>query len=1176
MRFDELHLKAVGHFTNKKLVFDPSKNFHLLYGSNEAGKSTTLRSIYYLLYGFPSRTNDAFLHKNSKLRVEGSLRNNKGEKLTFARRKGNKDTVLNMDGRPMDERMVDQFLHNVPESQFLNMFALNHERLREGGLGLLQSGGNVGESVFSAASGINVVRKIIDRLDKEIRELYLKKGSNPELNQRLKEEKDLKKQLQEILLHANTWKDLEENYRQSKEEIEELNEKIKQLRQLQSKLERMKQILPKVSRRKELLQKLQELKDIPNLPHNIAEIRNSAQSERAAAANELKGLEQEIANLEQQLKEIKIPAEILEQASLIERLNREVNAYVQNKKNLPLLTSEIEYRKKEILSKMEEINPSEAALEKINHFRIPAEKKLTLQELIQEKPALDQQLKQLENQIKKQEKERNEKAEELNNFPEQLSIHELAETIDKAKREGNIEENINKLENACKDAEHSVKDLVKQLPLWDGTYQELVALSIPVLKETIHAFDNERNRLLQQMEELRLQIRQQEKMIQAAEESIRELESNAEIPSEEKLADARKMRDKGWKIIRHKLQYETWPEDLAEYTKGMAIEKIYEDKVGEADKIADTMRALAEKVGEKNKLLSDIAEGKKKIAEFEKEQKELERQFQAWEENWNKLWEPAGIIPLSPAEMKEWLTKYEAIKEKVNQYEKQVREWKDLKAKRTELIEELHFALRKYGHETNENSLQRLLNTADQILENIRDTMTNRKNLQLRIREIEEEIQENENEKEKLLNKMEQWKKRWNEAIEGTSITANTSTKVAQQILEKYDDCIRSFLEYEKQVRRQQDIKEQISQFESNAEQLMAAIGETNSGEAYDLFVHHLYETCQKAKNDQVAYNERKEQLEKQVKKRNKVKFRLEEANAQLEQLLQLASCRTLEELIEVEEKFLQKKNAEQELKKVEEDILSLGSGESLEQLVEESKAYHVDRIDGELQEIMHKLEQLDLERSEKEQFYGAMKKEREEKIQGNNTKAVEMEQKRNSLFSEIAGLTEKYVQLKLASVLLRKGIEEYRSRNQNPIIQRAGELFSRLTLQSFTDLTVDYNEKDEPVLIGVRENGEQVTVEGMSDGTTDQLYLALRIASIEKYISESEPLPFIVDDILVHFDDARSRETLKVLLELADQTQVIFFTHHARLTEIMEEIADESQYQLMEINQREEVSLAT
>ena len=47
------------------------------------------------------------------------------------------------------------------------MFALDHIRLREGGESLLQSNGSVGESVFSAASGINVLRKILDNLDKE-------------------------------------------------------------------------------------------------------------------------------------------------------------------------------------------------------------------------------------------------------------------------------------------------------------------------------------------------------------------------------------------------------------------------------------------------------------------------------------------------------------------------------------------------------------------------------------------------------------------------------------------------------------------------------------------------------------------------------------------------------------------------------------------------------------------------------------------------------------------------------------------------------------------------------------------------------------------------------------------------------------------------------------------------
>lgn len=56
------------------------------------------------------------------------------------------------------------------------------------------------------------------------------------------------------------------------------------------------------------------------------------------------------------------------------------------------------------------------------------------------------------------------------------------------------------------------------------------------------------------------------------------------------------------------------------------------------------------------------------------------------------------------------------------------------------------------------------------------------------------------------------------------------------------------------------------------------------------------------------------------------------------------------------------------------------------------------------------------------------------------------------------------------------------------------------------------------------------ILVNEMSDGSADQLYLALRLASIEQYIEGHEPLPFIVDDILIRFDDKRSAATLKVL----------------------------------------------
>ena len=69
-----------------------------------------------------------------------------------------------------------------------------------------------------------------------------------------------------------------------------------------------------------------------------------------------------------------------------------------------------------------------------------------------------------------------------------------------------------------------------------------------------------------------------------------------------------------------------------------------------------------------------------------------------------------------------------------------------------------------------------------------------------------------------------------------------------------------------------------------------------------------------------------------------------------------------------------------------------------------------------------------------------------------------------------------------------------------------------------------------------------------MSDGTCDQLYLALRLALLESYLSDHEPIPFIVDDILIQFDDDRAVASLKALAELSKNTQVIFFTHHEHL----------------------------
>jgi uncharacterized protein YhaN len=114
--------------------------------------------------------------------------------------------------------------------------------------------------------------------------------------------------------------------------------------------------------------------------------------------------------------------------------------------------------------------------------------------------------------------------------------------------------------------------------------------------------------------------------------------------------------------------------------------------------------------------------------------------------------------------------------------------------------------------------------------------------------------------------------------------------------------------------------------------------------------------------------------------------------------------------------------------------------------------------------------------------------------------------------------------------------------------------LFRQITRGSFEGVRADFDDNGQPVLVGVRPGGtEVVSMNAMSDGTADQLYLSLRLAGLEDYLDKNESIPFIVDDILIKFDDGRAAAALQALAQLSARTQVIFFTHHRHLVELAE-----------------------
>jgi uncharacterized protein YhaN len=173
--------------------------------------------------------------------------------------------------------------------------------------------------------------------------------------------------------------------------------------------------------------------------------------------------------------------------------------------------------------------------------------------------------------------------------------------------------------------------------------------------------------------------------------------------------------------------------------------------------------------------------------------------------------------------------------------------------------------------------------------------------------------------------------------------------------------------------------------------------------------------------------------------------------------------------------------------------------------------------------------------------------------IGGSDAAALAEAQRQESL-STMSDVAERYIKVFTAQRLLRWSIDRYREEKQGPLLVRAGSIFSTLTAGSFQKLVVDY-EREPMALEGQRSDGKLVGVSGLSDGTRDQLYLALRLAALEMHLDQSMPLPFIADDLFINYDDERSKAGFEALRELSEQTQVIFLSHHDHLIPTVQEV---------------------
>jgi uncharacterized protein YhaN len=216
------------------------------------------------------------------------------------------------------------------------------------------------------------------------------------------------------------------------------------------------------------------------------------------------------------------------------------------------------------------------------------------------------------------------------------------------------------------------------------------------------------------------------------------------------------------------------------------------------------------------------------------------------------------------------------------------------------------------------------------------------------------------------------------------------------------------------------------------------------------------------------------------------------------------------------------------------------GPGDALVRLLEETAAVGeiAERRDR-LASVRASIEERTSERDACVQAIGALRHQVDELAA--SEAASDIRQRRADLVSRLEAEADRWSVHSLAVALLRRTRERFEREHRPGVLRTAEAFLSDWTGGRYRRITAPLGGSIEGL---ERADGTRVPVDGLSRGTQEQLYLALRFGLIEHFADEAEPLPIVMDEILVNFDETRAARAARTIEQLARRHQIIYFTY--------------------------------
>jgi uncharacterized protein YhaN len=1146
MRLTALTLNKYGCFEDERILFDPRPGvLNLLIAPNGTGKSVLRTAFGDLLFGIHNQTPMGFRFGYPGMRIAAEIQQPDGTALTIGRRKARGNALTAADGSELDPAVAGALLGTSDRPLLERLFALDTDRLREGGKALLASGGDLASALLSASGGIREARQVLRALERERDDLApVRRASQRPYYRALDSYTEARRRIAAAQLRPDERQAQQDRLDELERQQHEHNRKAEAASAEISRLERIRRVRPLLAGRDEAAAWLEANPDAPNLPSGLQERLEQAHIAFIKAETESNHRAQALAEVDAQAAAIVLDTALLAEAAAIDSLAAEAGAASKASADRPGVAGELEAKSARIGDLLRQLGsdlPPARAGEAIPQRTLQARTQRLIRDYTEQTAAT----RDAPAKLAARTRDLAEIDRKLAALPAAQELHGLEALV---REIGDPAARQDEADRQHAETAGALAAMLARVPGWHGDASAL-AETKPLTEDLYARHDADVRAATTEEVRARDLHAAEDGKLQVAKAQLTDIAAGGSVPDAEALQRARDRREAVWRLIyRHAFTAETpAAEEERAVTGGAPLPLAFERAMAAADALADRRTEQSDLLARIEAVKRAVESQETLVSQAADRLRVAQQRADAARRTWMQICAP---LPLAASPNLSDVTAFVAARERVldamARHAVTARVLETLAAKHAAWATRLARVLpQPHG------DLAELLSRARQAVDEGNKREKARERLETQRAQAEKELRETEAAAAEARAHLEAWRTDWQGLLSELRRPAGEDPAVTEQVLHLLNDIDKEHQAAAALSRRIGGMQADIDRFGQSVRDVAARIAETDpAADAFDI-----------ARDLSRRLAGQKELREKQnllIVQRDAAQLAAEKASAGLADCRAALSAILLQVGVDSIEAAqarltLAEQRARYEAQRHDADTKLRDSADAIP--VDQLRTEIADVPPGELQTRLDAL--CEDRRAANEAAQAVLQDLTELRIgmaqQAADTNINAASADRQAAVAGVANTLDEALLLHTAASMLDLALKSVEETGDSGLLQRIGAIFQALTLGAYARVTSETDGDSAARLVLVQQAfpEERQTVDQLSEGTRDQLFLALRVAEIERHLTGATPLPFIGDDILQTFDDDRALAAMRLLTDLSHRTQIILLTHHRHVVDL-------------------------